>query len=91
MSTEQNFSSDQTKAMKQAFEVAWDAISIQSDPDTAAGQTSRDMLAAIILALANNGEQNPKILCEEALRRLPPSVFHQTRPGTLAEPAAEEE
>jgi hypothetical protein len=66
-------------AMKLACEKAWSSMSFQYEPETAAGSRAREMLAAVILEIASNGERNPDKLCEMALRHLPPVVSYHAR------------
>ena len=76
---DQHFNPKQTRAMKIAFAQAWEAMSFRYEPDTLAGARAADMLAAIILQIAAEGEVDPKILAEQALRRLPPVVSYHAR------------
>jgi hypothetical protein len=63
------------------MELAWAVLSFRYELDRASETRARDMLAVTILALANNGEQDPKALCEGALRHASSVGSFTTRDG----------
>jgi hypothetical protein len=72
------FDNNQTAAMRTAFEDGWNALKF-SHPAEASSARMREQLASAILSVAAEGVADPKIICQMALRRLPPAAAYYAR------------
>jgi hypothetical protein len=73
-----HFDQDHAASMKQAFDEAWISMRFAGASGERA-ELLRDQIASIILELAAEGERNPRRLCNDALRRLPPATAYYAR------------
>ena len=62
------FDDKQLKAIKKAFDKAWDQISPQISKRPDAIEASRMKLATVVLSIAKRGLLDPQQLTDEALR-----------------------
>ena len=79
MSLNTVFDYQQSIAMKAAFERAWGSLAFAYEPGTNHGEQMKEMLANVILEVASGGNCEPQLLCDLALRRLPPVVSYHAR------------
>jgi hypothetical protein len=73
-----HFDQQHAAAMKQAFEEAGLSIKFAGATGERASLL-REQIASIIIEIAADGERNPRKLCVQALRRIPPATSYYSR------------